>query len=102
MKKMWLTSKTGWQKIAQIRQNNKVELTVAPRTENGTGSIRITAIAHIIEDPVIRENLAAAIPWFKQYWFGEDDPDFTLLRIEPSRILYDNPYDGKKYTVEIP
>jgi general stress protein 26 len=101
-KHLWLSSKTAWDKVSQIRVNNKVEFTIAPTTDNGIGSIRVTVIARIVIDPITREKLAAAIPWFKQYWRGADDPNFTLIKMEPSRILYDNPYDGKKYTVRIP
>ncbi len=98
---IWLSSRTEWSKVEQIRDNNKVEFTVAPISETTTGSIRFTAIAEIEEDLKTKELLAKAIPWFSDYWSGPNDPNFTLMKMKLSRVLYDNPFDGKKYTVEL-
>lgn len=98
---IWLSSKSDWSKVEQIRDNNKVELTVAPISETITGSIRLTAIAEIEEDLKTKEDLARAIPWFSNYWNGPEDPNFTLMKVKLNRVLYDNPFDGKKYTVEL-
>lgn len=98
---LWLASKTEWDKVDQIKKNNRVEFTVAPTSETGTGSLRITARAVIIGDLSIKEELLPSIPWFSQYWYGLDDSNFTLIRLDIKRILYDHPTDGKKYTVNI-
>jgi len=98
---IWFSSKTEWSKVEQIRDNNKVEFTVAPISETATGSIRFTATANIKEDIKTKSELADAIPWFANYWNGPNDPNFTLIKMKLSRVLYDNPFDGKKYTVEL-
>ncbi len=98
---IWLSSPTDWSKVEQIRDNNKVEFTVAPKSETTTGSIRFTAIAEIVEDLKTKEDLAKVMTWFSDYWSGPDDPNFTLMKMKLSRVLYDNPFDGKKYTVEL-
>jgi uncharacterized pyridoxamine 5'-phosphate oxidase family protein len=100
-RQLYLATKTTWAKVEQLYRNRRVELAVALKTEGETGSIRITATAIFIDDQVVREKLASIIPWFGQYWNGADDANFTLLMLRPRCILYDNPYDGKKYTVNI-
>ncbi len=98
---IWLSSKSEWSKVKQISENEKVEFTVAPKSDSTTGSIRITALAEIEEDLKTKEELAKAIPWFNNYWNSPDDPNFTLIKMKLNRVLYDNPFDGKKYTVKL-
>ena len=98
---LWLATKTEWNKVDQIRNNNRIEFTLAPSDQNRTGSIRVTGIAIIVEDQVTKKSLSAVIPWFHHYWADEDDPNFTLLKVDFNRILYDHPTNGKKYTIVI-
>ena len=98
---LWLASKTEWDKVVQIKKNNRVEFTVAPTSETGSGSLRITARAIIVVDIAIKAEVLPSIPWFNQYWYGVDDPNFTLIRLDLHRILYDHPTDKKKYTVSL-
>ena len=100
-RKLWLATKTEWDKVEQIRRNPKAELTVPARDEKGAGCVRVTAVARQIEDSDIRREVSGAIPWFSNYWTSSDDANFTLLGLEIQRILYDHPSDGKKYTVEL-
>lgn len=97
--KLWLATKTECDKVNQIRTNNKVEFTVALSNQDGTGSIRVTASAVIVDDRNARVKLALSFPWFNQYWSEADDINFTLIRLDLRRILYDHPSDRKKYTV---
>ena len=98
---IWFSSKSEWSKVEQIQNNEKVEFTLTPKSPSATGSIRCTAIAEIEEDLKTKEDVVKAIPWFSNYWIGSDDPNFTLIKMKLSRVLYDNPFDGKKYTVEL-
>ena len=98
---IWFSSKSEWSKVEQIQNNEKVEFTLAPKSPSANGSIRFTAIAEIVEDLKTKEDLVKAIPWFENYWDGPDDPNFTLIKMKLSRVLYDNPFDCKKYTVDL-
>ncbi|MHA1930372.1 MAG: pyridoxamine 5'-phosphate oxidase family protein [Candidatus Thorarchaeota archaeon] len=98
---IWFSSKSQWSKVEQIQNNEKVEFTLTPKSPSATGSIRFTAIAVVEENLKIKEDVAKAIPWFSDYWNGADDPNFTLIKLKLNRVLYDNPFDGKKYTVEL-
>jgi len=98
---IWFSSKSEWSKVEQIKKNEKVEFTLVPKSPSASGSIRFTAIAEIVEDLKTKEDLVKAIPWFLNYWNDPDDPNFTLIKMKLSRVLYDNPFDGKKYTVDL-
>jgi general stress protein 26 len=98
-KELWLATKTSWAKVEQIRMNKQVEFSVAPISREGTGSIRCTAEAILVEDHQLKSEVESSIPWFNQYWSNVKDPNFTLIRLELKRILFDHPSDWKKYTV---
>lgn len=100
-RKLWLATNTHWEKVEQIRKNNHVEFAVSLTSQLGTGSVRATARAALVEDTETRTKLASAIPWFDQYWNDVDDSNFTLIRLDLTRILYDHPSDRKKYTVTL-
>jgi general stress protein 26 len=97
--KLWLATKTEWNKVEQIRHNNRVEFTIAPVSKDGTGSVRVSANAIIVEDRETRFRLSSQIPWFNQYWSDANNHNFTLIRLDIRQILYDHPSDSKKYTV---
>jgi uncharacterized pyridoxamine 5'-phosphate oxidase family protein len=99
--KLWLATKTEWDKVEQIRRNNRVEFTVMLKTQERTGSLRITAEAALVDDTATKTKLASAIPWFHQYWKDASDSNFTLIRLDLTRILFDHPSDRKKYTVAL-
>jgi general stress protein 26 len=96
---LWLATKTSWAKVNHIRKKKQVEFSVAPISQEGTGSIRCTAEAIIVEDHQLKSEVESSIPWFRQYWSDVKAPNFTLIRLELKRILFDHPSDRKKYTV---
>lgn len=100
-RRLWMATKTHWEKVAQIGKNPKSEISLPARDNSGVGCIRITARAVLVQDSETRKDLASSIPWFSDYWKSPEDPNFTLLAFEPERILYDHPSDGRKYTVEL-
>ena len=99
--KFWLATWSNWRKVEQIKANPKVEFSYGYRGEKGVGAFRVTGIAHIVDDPNIREEVSKAIPWFGGYWESSEDPRWTCIQIEPKEILLDHPDDKKKYTIEI-
>lgn len=96
---LWMATKSAWNKVKQLIKNNNVEFTVAPTSTLGTGCIRVTAEAKLVQDQDKRRELASFIPWFAQYWSGADDANFTLIQFKLRRILFDHPTDRKKYTI---
>ena len=100
-KNLWVVTRTGDDKVAQIRKNSNVEFTFAvPGTER-TGCLRATAKANIVEDQNTRDDVASAIPWFSGYWESSKDPNFTLIRLDLKMILFDHHETSSKYTIEV-
>jgi general stress protein 26 len=100
-KNFWVVTRSGDDKVGQIRTNPKVEFTFTVQGKERTGCLRATAQASIVEDPRIREEVASVIPWFTGYWSSSDDPNFTLIRLDLKKILFDHPETSSKYTIEL-
>jgi len=98
---LWLATRSGDDKVDQIRKNNNVEFTFTVRGKERTGCLRSTARAVIIEDTSTREEIANAIPWFTGYWESSEDPNYTLIRLDLTRILFDHHESCMKYKIEL-
>ena len=98
---LWLVARTGDDKIDQIRKNSKAEITLPVPGKERTGCLRATVIATFVEDPKTRKDIAAALPWFTKYWKSSEDPDFTLIRLDLKKILFDHHETSSKYTIEL-
>jgi len=99
--KLWLVTRSGDDKIDQIRKNPKVEFTYAVRGKDRTGCLRATAEAVIVEDSNLRESVSSSIHWFSGYWKSAEDPNFTLIRLDLKKILFDHHESSSKYTIEV-
>lgn len=98
--KLWLASKSHWNKVEQIRINPNIEFTVPVKSEQEIGCIRVTGKAKIVEDQNVKEELAKAVPWFDGYWESPEDPAFALISLTLLSIKFDNPFDRHKYSLE--
>lgn len=99
--KLWIVTRSGDDKIPQIRNNPKVEFTLGVQGKERTGCLRATAEAFIVDDPKAREEVASAIPWFTGYWKSSEDPNFTLIRLDMKKILFDHHESSSKYTIDV-
>lgn len=98
---LWIVTRTGDDKVEQIRKNSSVEFTLAVRGKERTGCLRATAEAIIVDNPDKRKDVTSTIPWFTGYWKSSDDPDFTLIRLDLKKILFDHHDSSSKYTIEV-
>ena len=99
--KLWIVTRTGDDKVVQIRKNSNVEFTLTVPGKERTGCLRATAEANIVEDDDARLDVASAIPWFTGYWKSSEDPNFTLIRLDLKKILFDHHESKSKYTIEL-
>lgn len=99
--KIWVATRSGDDKVTQIQKNPNVEFTLPVRGPQKTGCLRASAKAIIVDDPIKREDVASAIPWFTGYWTSSEDPDFTLIRLDMNKILFDQHETKSKCTIEI-
>ena len=99
--KLWLVTRTGDDKVVQIRKNSKAEFTYPVPGKGRTGCLRATVEAVIVENQDIRDDVASTIPWFTKYWESSEDPDFTLIRLDLKQILFDHHETSSKYTIDL-
>ncbi len=98
---LWVATRSGDDKVTQIRNNSNVEFTLPVRGTEKIGCLRATAKAYIVDDIVKRNEIANLIPWFTGYWKSSEDPNFTLIRLDLKRILFDHHETSLKYTIEV-
>lgn len=99
--RLWAVTRTGDDKVDQIRKNPKAEFTYAVPGKGRTGCLRATVEASIVDDPRTRSQVASAIPWFENYWKSSDDPNFTLIRLDLKKLLFDHHETSSKYTIQL-
>ena len=99
--KLWVVTRTSDDKVGQLRRNPNVEFTFAVPGKERTGCLRATAEARTVDDHDRRDDVASAIPWFTGYWKSSEDPNYTLIRLDLKRILFDHHETSSKYTIEL-
>ena len=97
--RFWSATLTSRNKIREIKANDRMEFCVLLETEKGTGSLRATGKAAVIDDLNIKQELASEISFFNAFWKSPDDPEFCLIELKPEMYLVQNPDDRKFYTV---
>ena len=103
--RFWITSRKSGEKIDQIRANNRVEinLTVGENIEGDKdfGTVRATGRLEIVDDPTIKKELAEQIPFINTIFDSVDDPEYTLMKLDLSRIKVLFPYREEMATFDL-
>jgi len=86
--KFWVATGTKDAKIAQIQENQHIEICLQFQVETGGGYVRVAGKGEIVTDHETKKKLAEHIDYFDKYWTDVDDPNFTLLLIVPSEVEY--------------
>ncbi len=89
--KFWVTTDTWSEKVKQIHKNPKVEFSFMFKKGDRDCCIRVTGLAKIIEDKLVKAKLASHCGFFSKHWESVDDPSYTLLEIFPSEATYVTP-----------
>ncbi|MFW9793788.1 MAG: pyridoxamine 5'-phosphate oxidase family protein [Candidatus Thorarchaeota archaeon] len=100
-KNLWVATRSGDDKVTQIRKNSNVEFTLPVRGTKKIGCLRATAEAVIVDDPIKRKEVASVIPWFTGYWKSSEDPNFTLIRLDLKKVLFDHHESSSKFTIDL-
>lgn len=85
-KRLWIATDTKSAKVKQIKKNPKLEFSFTFKEKDQNCCLRVSGIAKIVKDKVIRARLAAHLPFFKEHWKTVDDPNYTLLEIRPKEV----------------
>jgi len=101
----WITSRTSARKMDQIRANNRVEinLTIGENIEGDRdfGTVRATGRLGIVDDPAVKRELAEQTPFFDKIFDSVDDPEYTLMKLDLSRIKVLFPYRDEMATFDL-
>jgi general stress protein 26 len=89
--KFWVTTDTWSEKVKQIQKNPKVEFSFVFKKGDRDCCVRVTGLAKIIRDKLVKAKLASHCDFFSKHWESIDDPDYTLLEIFPSEATYVTP-----------
>ena len=95
----YFVSFSGDAKVAQIKQNKLCEVLLPIKDELGnTGYVKMTGVAKICNDMVVKDDAQYWCYFFDQYYDGIDDPDFCLIELEFDTFEYLKP--GDNHTVK--
>ena len=89
--KFWVTTGTWSEKVKQIQKNPKVEFSFVFKKGDRDCCIRVTGLAEMIKDKLVKTKLARHCDFFGKHWESIDDPSYTLLEIFPSEVTYVTP-----------
>jgi len=89
--KFWVTTDTWSEKVEQIQKNPKVEFSFVFKKGDRNCCVRVTGLAKIIRDKLVKAKLASHCGFFSKHWENVDDPNYTLLEIFPSEATYVTP-----------
>ena len=89
--KFWVTTDTWSEKVKQIQKNPKVEFSFVFKKGDRDCCIRVTGLAEIIKDKLVKTKLARHCDFFSKHWESIDDPSYNLLEIFPSEATYVTP-----------
>ena len=74
-----------YHKTQEIAANPNVELCYLSPQHN---QVRITAVAHVVEDRRLLQEIWDANPLMKQYLGSIDNPNLIVYRMDPTEIRY--------------
>ena len=99
--KWWAVTVTSRPKVKQIKENNRFAFCAPISEKDQVGSIRAMGKIEIEEDLEIKKRISDTIPFFKEYWKGYDDPEFTLMQFKIEKIIAQNPLDNQFHTFDL-
>jgi general stress protein 26 len=89
--KFWVTTDSCSEKVKQIQKNPKVEFSFVFKKGDSDCCIRVTGLAKIIEDKLVKTELARHCDFFSKHWESVDDPNYALLEIFASEATFVTP-----------
>jgi len=89
--RFWVLTGTDNAKVRQIRKNPKVEFCLPIQKKDRRGYVRAAGLAKITQDRALKSKVAKYCDFFRKYWNGLNDPNYTLLEILIHEIEYVRP-----------
>lgn len=89
--KLFVTTGSNDDKVKQIKQNPKIEFCLMLEREERKGTIRAECEARIVENKDIKADVYNNISFAKEFWESPEDPNYTLIRLQPEAFEYMKP-----------
>jgi general stress protein 26 len=74
--------------MKQIAKNPNIEFCYPMGEGKEIGYVRFSGKAKVIQKKETKEKIAKQVPYFKVYWQGLDDPNYTLIRVKTEEVDY--------------
>ncbi|MHA1924499.1 MAG: pyridoxamine 5'-phosphate oxidase family protein [Candidatus Thorarchaeota archaeon] len=97
---LYVLTGTNSKKIEQIRSDKRVEVLRMVEHSGNRGYLRITGEAQIVEDATTKKMVADATTYFQTYWSEADDPNYALIRIDPTKVAYMAPGEFEESEID--
>ena len=89
--RLYVTTGTGDAKVQQIKGNAKTEFCLLLEEKESKGTLRAECIAKLIEDKNAKNYVYHNISFSNEFWKNPEDPDFTLIELQPVAFEYMKP-----------
>jgi general stress protein 26 len=95
---VYVANLRGYHKTVEIAANPKIELCYMDSEHN---QVRITGVAHVVEDRAILDDIWNSNPLMRQYLGSLDNPDLIVYRMEPHQVRYMREWALEYYDVPL-
>ena len=95
---VYVANLRAYHKTKEIAANPKVELCYL---DDHHDQVRITGIAHIVNDQKMLQQIWDANPLLRNYLGSIDNPDLIVYRIEPTQVRYMREWALEYYDVPL-
>src|SRR5262245_34216414 len=96
---VYVANLRAYHKTAEIAANPKVELCYL---DDGHNQVRLTAVASVLADRKLLEEIWNTNPLLRQYLGSIDNPDLIVYRLRPVQVRYMREWALEYYEVPVP
>ncbi len=86
--RFFVATGTGESKTRQIGKNDRIEFFFLLRGETGSGYVRASGRARLLDDRSIKAKILDMVPAFSHYFKSADDPFYALIELVLDEIEY--------------
>ena len=95
---IYVANLKSYGKTAEIAANPKVELCYM---DEGHNQVRLTAVAEVLDDRELLQEIWDSNPLMRQYLGSIDNPELIIYRIQPNRVRYMQEWALEYYEVPV-
>lgn len=100
-RKLFVTTGSNDAKVKQIKQNPKTEFCLLFEKDERKGTIRAKCVARIVQDKDVKADVYKSISFAKEFWKNPEDPNYTLIELQPLSFEYMKPGSIQALKIEL-